>query len=138
MKDVWSLSYAERCLQSIQDTESDIEATLFDATTPETIFPVAWTWPTGKKITCSKTNLLLTPYKTYDNNKHNSKIFIIKRMETIKKKMTVGIVGNGFVGESQIFAFKPTNEIRVYDIDPLKSTHTKDETYKVSSHDLTR
>ena len=69
MKDVWSLSYAERCLQSIQDTESDIEATLFDATTPETIFPVAWTWPTGKKITCSKTNLLLTPYKTYDNNK---------------------------------------------------------------------
>ena len=69
MKDVWSLSYAERCLQSIQDTESEIEATLFDATTPETIFPVAWTWPTGKKITCSKTNLLLTPYKTYDNNK---------------------------------------------------------------------
>jgi len=69
MKDVWSLSYAERCLQSIQDTESDIEATLFDATTPETIFPVAWTWPTGKKITWSKTNLLLTPYKTYDNNK---------------------------------------------------------------------
>ena len=68
--------------------------------------------------------------KTYDNNKHNSKNFIIKRMETIKKKMTVGIVGNGFVGESQIFAFKPTNEIRVYDIDPLKSTHTKDETYK--------
>src|SRR6056300_1130757 len=69
MQDVWSLSYAERCLQSIQDTESDIEATLFDATTPETIFPVAWTWPTGKKITCSKTNLLLKPYKTYDNNK---------------------------------------------------------------------
>ena len=38
MKDVWSLLYAERCLQSIQDTESDIELTLFDATTPETIF----------------------------------------------------------------------------------------------------
>ena len=69
MKDVWSLSYAERCLQSIQDTESEIEATLFDATTPETIFPVAWTWPTGKKITCPKTNLFLKPYKTYDNNK---------------------------------------------------------------------
>lgn len=42
----------------------------------------------------------------------------------------VGIVGNGFVGESQIFAFSPTNEIRVYDIDPLKSTHTKEETHK--------
>ena len=69
MKDVWSLSYAERCLQSIQDTESDLEATLFDATTPETIFPVAWTWPTGKKITCPKTNLFLKPYKTYDNHK---------------------------------------------------------------------
>ena len=59
MKDAWSLSYAERCLQSIQDTESDIEATLFNATTPETIFPVAWTWPSGKKITCEKTNLFL-------------------------------------------------------------------------------
>ena len=69
MKDVWSLSYAERCLQSIQDTESEIEATLFDATTPETIFPVAWTWPKGKKITCPKTNLFLKPYKTYDNLK---------------------------------------------------------------------
>ena len=69
MNDAWSLSYAERCLQSIQDTESEIEATLFDATTPQTIFPVAWTWPTGKKITCPKTNLFLKPYKTYDNHK---------------------------------------------------------------------
>jgi|TARA_R110000744_G_scaffold166992_1_gene284273 UDPglucose 6-dehydrogenase len=39
----------------------------------------------------------------------------------------VGIIGNGFVGESQAFAFSPTNEIRIYDIDPLKSTHTKEE-----------
>ena len=38
MNDAWSLSYAERRLQSIQDTESEIEATLFDATTPQTIF----------------------------------------------------------------------------------------------------
>ena len=45
-------------------------------------------------------------------------------MENSKNKKVVGIVGNGFVGESQIFAFSPTNEIRVYDIDPLKSTHT--------------
>ena len=44
--------------------------------------------------------------------------------------LKVGIIGNGFVGESQIFAFSPTNEIRVYDIDPLKSTHTKDETHE--------
>ena len=69
MNDAWSLSYAERCLQSIQDTESEIQATLFDATTPQTIFPVVWSWPTGKKITCSKTNLFLKPYKTYDINK---------------------------------------------------------------------
>ena len=43
--------------------------------------------------------------------------------------MIVGIIGNGFVGESQAFAFSPTNEIRIYDVDPLKSTHTKKETH---------
>jgi len=43
-------------------------------------------------------------------------------------KKTVGIIGNGFVGESQAFAFSPTNEIRIYDVDPLRSTHTKEET----------
>lgn len=42
-------------------------------------------------------------------------------------KYKVGIIGNGFVGESQAFAFSPTSEIRVYDIDPLKSTHTLGE-----------
>ena len=45
-------------------------------------------------------------------------------------KKIVGIVGNGFVGESQAFAFSPTNEIRIYDVDPLKSTHTKEETHQ--------
>ena len=69
MNDAWSLSYAERCLQSIQDTESEIEATLFDATTPQTIFPVAWTWPTGKKITCPKNKFIFKIHKTYDNHK---------------------------------------------------------------------
>ena len=39
----------------------------------------------------------------------------------------VGIIGNGFVGESQAFAFSPIAEIRIYDIDPLKSTHTLNE-----------
>jgi len=42
----------------------------------------------------------------------------------------VGIIGNGFVGESQAFAFSPTNEIRIYDVDPLRSTHTKEETHE--------
>lgn len=43
-------------------------------------------------------------------------------------KKTVGIIGNGFVGESQAFAFSPTADVRVYDIDPLKATHTLGET----------
>ena len=42
----------------------------------------------------------------------------------------VGIIGNGFVGESQAFAFSPVAEVRVYDIDPLKSTHTLDEVHQ--------
>lgn len=51
-------------------------------------------------------------------------------MEKSKDKLIVGIIGNGFVGESQAFAFSPTNEIRIYDVDPLKSTHTKEETHQ--------
>ena len=43
------------------------------------------------------------------------------------KRYKVGIIGNGFVGESQAFAFSPIAEVRVYDIDPLKSTHSKQE-----------
>ena len=43
-------------------------------------------------------------------------------------KKTVGIIGNGFVGESQAFAFSPTTDVRIYDIDPLKATHTLEET----------
>jgi len=45
-------------------------------------------------------------------------------------KEIIGIIGNGFVGESQAFAFSPTNEIRIYDVDPLRSTHTKEETHE--------
>jgi len=39
----------------------------------------------------------------------------------------VGIIGNGFVGESLAFAFSPVSDVRIYDIEPLKSTHTLDE-----------
>ena len=42
----------------------------------------------------------------------------------------VGIIGNGFVGESQAFAFSPTNEIRIYDVDPLRSTHTLQDLFE--------
>ena len=44
-----------------------------------------------------------------------------------KQKFKVGVIGNGFVGESISFAFSPTTDLRVYDINPLKSTHTKEE-----------
>ena len=39
------------------------------------------------------------------------------------KKYTVGIIGNGFVGESQAFAFSPTSEIKIYDKNPLRSRY---------------
>ena len=42
-------------------------------------------------------------------------------------KYKVGVIGNGFVGESQAFAFSPTTDLRIYDINPLKATHTKKE-----------
>tara|TARA_B100000965_G_scaffold217308_1_gene181899 strand:- start:728 stop:1549 length:822 start_codon:yes stop_codon:yes gene_type:complete len=40
------------------------------------------------------------------------------------KKYNVGVIGFGFVGESQAFAFSPTSNIKIYDIDPLRSTHS--------------
>ena len=39
-------------------------------------------------------------------------------------KYKVGIIGNGFVGESIAFAFSPTTDIKIYDVDPLKSFNT--------------
>ena len=45
-------------------------------------------------------------------------------------KYKVGIIGHGFVGEAQSFAFSPIAEIKVYDIDPLKRNSTLDEVYK--------
>lgn len=45
-------------------------------------------------------------------------------------KYKVGIIGNGFVGESQAFAFSPTADIRIYDINPLRSSHTLEEVYE--------
>ena len=39
-------------------------------------------------------------------------------------KFTVGVIGNGFVGESQAFAFSPTCEIKIFDKNPLKSVNT--------------
>lgn len=49
---------------------------------------------------------------------------------TIMKRYKVGIIGNGFVGESLAFAFSPTADVRVYDINPLRSSHTLAEVYE--------
>jgi len=43
------------------------------------------------------------------------------------KKYKVGIIGNGFVGESQAFAFSPTCDILIYDKNPLKSVNSIEE-----------
>ena len=42
----------------------------------------------------------------------------------IEKRISVGIIGNGFVGEAQAYAFSPISDICIYDLDPLKSTHS--------------
>ena len=42
-------------------------------------------------------------------------------------KHKVGIIGFGFVGESQAFAFAPVADVKIYDIDPTKATHTLEE-----------
>jgi nucleotide sugar dehydrogenase len=40
------------------------------------------------------------------------------------KQFKVGVIGNGFVGESQAYAFSPVADVKIFDIDPVKSTHT--------------
>ena len=42
-------------------------------------------------------------------------------------KYKVGIIGYGFVGESQAFAFAPIADVKIFDIDTKKATHTLDE-----------
>ncbi len=43
------------------------------------------------------------------------------------KRYKVGIIGNGFVGESISFSFSPIADIYIYDINPLKRTHSLEE-----------
>lgn len=45
------------------------------------------------------------------------------------KHYKVGIIGNGFVGESQAFAFSPVSDVYIYDVNPLRSTHTLDDIF---------
>ena len=44
--------------------------------------------------------------------------------------MKVGVIGNGFVGEAQAFAFSLSNEVLIYDIDPKRSINTLEEVHK--------
>ena len=37
------------------------------------------------------------------------------------KKLKVGVIGNGFVGEAISFAFSSVSNVFIYDIDPLRS-----------------
>lgn len=48
-----------------------------------------------------------------------------EQQNSMKKK--VGVIGNGFVGEAQAFAFGPTADVKIYDIDPAKRTHDLEE-----------
>ena len=41
--------------------------------------------------------------------------------------MKIGIIGNGFVGNSIAFGFSPTHEIRVHDKDPKRNLNTLEE-----------
>ena len=54
----------------------------------------------------------------------------------MKIEQRIGVVGNGFVGGAVKFGFSPTvgcdAEVRVYDKDPNKSTHTLEETVNKS------
>ena len=51
-----SLNYAENCLQSIRNTDSELDAQIYLASTPENIFDVNWTWPLSGKKSCTKIN----------------------------------------------------------------------------------
>jgi UDPglucose 6-dehydrogenase len=40
------------------------------------------------------------------------------------KRKTVGIIGNGFVGEAQAFAFSASADVKIYDTNPSRTTHS--------------
>ena len=53
-----SQKHADKCIQSIIDTYSEIDVEKFDAIVPENMWEVNWKWPYRKKIKC--------PYYWYD------------------------------------------------------------------------
>ena len=49
------------------------------------------------------------------------------------KNYKLGVIGHGYVGESQSFAFSPSFDVRVYDKDSLRSTYSLDKVLKTHS-----
>lgn len=64
-----SKQYTQTCIDSIITTESVLDVEIFDASTPETLFEVNWTWPVAKKKTCPYTGMILKAYKNADIKK---------------------------------------------------------------------
>ena len=46
------------------------------------------------------------------------------------QQYSVGVIGHGFVGEAQSFAFSPIADVKVYDVDTLKANSTLEEVYE--------
>ncbi len=44
--------------------------------------------------------------------------------------LNIGIIGNGFVGEAQAFAFSVISKVFIYDIDPLRTKNTLSDVHK--------
>ncbi len=42
------------------------------------------------------------------------------------KRFSVGIIGNGFVGEAQAFAFSSVSDVKIFDVNPKKSMNNID------------
>lgn len=61
--------HADRCIQSVEDTNSELDIEKFTAIVPETMWQVDWCWPHTKKKQCPNTGMTLKAYKTYDMTK---------------------------------------------------------------------
>ena len=50
--------------------------------------------------------------------------------------MRIGIIGNGFVGGSLCYGFQEFAELKIYDTDKQRSTHTMEEVVQTSDYIL--
>jgi hypothetical protein len=67
--DAISRTAADRCIESIRETQSKLIPEIWPAITPDTLFECEWRWPTSKKQICSRTGLELRAYKNADVRK---------------------------------------------------------------------